>query len=172
MDFFSFGFIPFTDANIWTTALAIFFSLTAAAVAVLFLLLIMPEKKRKRQNKFFGFISDFLNFKKSYIEKLLKAFYIFTTVFSILMGLVEIWFDFVGGFFAILIAPFALRVVYELVMLLVKHVRNTQDIRDKLCGADKVEEPAEPVEPRIVFCSKCGTRYDANQGGCPNGCEQ
>jgi len=30
--------------------------------------------------------------------------------------------------------------------------------------------PAPAVEPRYVFCTECGTRYDANAGGCPNGC--
>ena len=30
---------------------------------------------------------------------------------------------------------------------------------------------AEPAkEPDYKFCAYCGTKYDANQGGCPNGC--
>ena len=30
--------------------------------------------------------------------------------------------------------------------------------------------PAQP-EPKMVYCTQCGTRYDANQGNCPN-CHQ
>lgn len=32
-----------------------------------------------------------------------------------------------------------------------------------------VSQPPAP-QPDMAFCMYCGTRYDKNQGGCPNGC--
>ena len=38
-------------------------------------------------------------------------------------------------------------------------------------AAPTYAQPAAPAaEPKYVFCTECGTRYDENAGGCPNGC--
>ncbi len=34
------------------------------------------------------------------------------------------------------------------------------------------QQPQQAYVPNFVFCTNCGTRYDANQGNCPNGCHQ
>lgn len=36
----------------------------------------------------------------------------------------------------------------------------------------QIRQPQQTYVPNVVFCTNCGTRYDANQGGCPNGCQQ
>ena len=40
-------------------------------------------------------------------------------------------------------------------------------------GQEPEEAPAAQPEipPKMVYCTQCGTRYDANKGGCPNGCK-
>ena len=36
-------------------------------------------------------------------------------------------------------------------------------------GAQAAPPAAPPVAaPRMVYCTQCGTRYDASRGGCPN----
>ena len=68
--------------------------------------------------------------------------------------------------------------------------RNTQQINNKLDGQPitkndlknphvinnissvQSQEPSAEKEPDYRFCSQCGTKYDANKGGCPNGCEK
>ncbi len=60
-------------------------------------------------------------------------------------------------------------------MMFIILVNNTSEIREKLTrqeiGANKAakkEIKAEVKEPKFVFCSKCGTRYDENNGNCPS----
>lgn len=33
--------------------------------------------------------------------------------------------------------------------------------------APRPQAPQTPSEPKYVFCTQCGTKFDANQGGCP-----
>ncbi len=37
-------------------------------------------------------------------------------------------------------------------------------------NAAPAPEAAPAQAPEYRYCTECGTRYDANQGGCPNGC--
>ena len=44
--------------------------------------------------------------------------------------------------------------------------------KEKESEPEPVSKPEPELPPKMVFCTQCGTRYDANKGGCPNGCKQ
>lgn len=101
-----------------------------------------------------------------------------------------------GGLMSIVFGVILIRVIFEFTMMFILLVKNVMQINNKMPG--KAEDPMElhidrapkasaptytpPVAPaapaaptapaKMVFCSQCGTRYDANQGGCPNGCKE
>ena len=58
----------------------------AIAGTVLAFIFLLPEKKRTSLNKFFQVIADIFNFKILFIEKILKALYIFVTLFCVVCG--------------------------------------------------------------------------------------
>lgn len=108
---------------------------------------------------------------------------------------------FLIGLLLILIGIFGVRIVYEYLLLQILILKNTRQINEKLGkdpssplkGLDPAapeqkyeskaevdpepeipeisEEFAEEYVPDFKFCAYCGTRYDANKGGCPNGCK-
>lgn len=89
----------------------------------------------KSKNKFTGFLAklqDFLNFKTLVLEDILKITYLILTIFITLnsFGLIAVN---VGTFFiTLIVGNLALRIGYELSILLIKICRNTSDINKKL----------------------------------------
>ena len=189
-----------------TTAAYILGTLSAVAATVLAFIFLLPENRRRKLTGFFGFVADLVNFKSFLIEKILKALYIFETVFCLVAGFFMLfsWY-WTTGLILMLVGPIAVRLVFELFMLFITLVTNTSQINRKMGPLPQteperpvapvveptvepapapVEEPApapveEPApapveetkaEPNYRFCAYCGTKYDANQGGCPNGC--
>ena len=160
--------------------------------------LILPENKRPTLNKFFQFLHDVFSFKSLLIEKILQALYIFTTLGCIFSGFWLLFSgqrDWYGDFHStaligllfIVAGPIIARLAFESLMMFILLVKNTIAINNKLKAAplNKSEDDAdenpiiEPIpepepepepQPRMRFCPICGTRYDANKGGCPNGC--
>ena len=153
-------------------------------------ILIVPEKKRASLNKFWMVMHDIFNFKDLLLEKILKVLYVFSTLFCIAFGFFMLFSGYrsfwdgsfhsyaLQGFLVMILGPIFTRISYEFLMMTILLVKNTMSINNKLSGkAVKKEEPvavaaaAEKAEPKMVFCPACGTRYDANSGGCPNGCK-
>ena len=184
---------------------AIIAAVLAVGATIAAFIFLLPEAKRPKLNKFLGTVSDILNFKTLFIEKILKALYVFATAFALIFGFLML-FSFVKvggywgtastihwyGYYGLLImigGPIAIRLTYEVIMLFILLVKNVMDINKKLsagvdCSACTAAAPAEKEEPKAEepkvepepeplyrFCTVCGTRYDANKGGCPNGCQ-
>lgn len=117
--------------------------IVAFVAMILTFILFVPEKRREKLGRFGKFIHDTVNFKYLVIEKILQAGYIFATAFLIIYGFLSI-FSFettfygkshwVGwrGFLIMILGPLALRVVYELVMMMILLVRNVISINNKL----------------------------------------
>jgi hypothetical protein len=104
------------------------------------------------------------------------------------------------GAVMMLVGPFFVRLVYEGIMMFILLVKNTIEINNKIPynGNAPAAQPARPVQPapvqqpappppapvqqptppppapvaeKMVYCSVCGTRYDANASQkCPNNC--
>ena len=56
-------------------------------------------------------------------------------------------------------------------MLAILAVKNIIEINNKLkpqTGAVVTEAPVEKRPEKIEFCTSCGTKYDVNNGNCPN----
>jgi len=155
-------------------------------------ILIIPEKKKAGLNKFLLFLHDLFNFKTLWLEAILRAMYVFSTLFCIGGGFFmlfswKIQWDWYGnrisgkwnglsGLAMLILGPIIVRIAYEGVMMMILLVKNTIEINKKLGSkAAAVSEAAPPPSPsptpKMVFCTFCGTRYDANQGGCPKGCK-
>lgn len=161
---------------------AIILSLLAAILVAIF---VAPEKKRGEQQGFVAWLNDLFNFRTLFVEKIFKFLYILTTCFCLIGGIFTLFSAIDGGgdlaltgLLMIVLGPIAVRIVYEFLLMFVLLVKNTIQINNKL-GAKNGDKPADPAAPtyappaapaapNYVFCTNCGTKFDANMGRCPN----
>lgn len=170
--------------------------LLALAGTICLFIMVLPEKARAKLPPFMKYIHDFFNFKVLWLEKILKFLYTFTTLLSIVCGLLMFivgpFYDsdmMVSGLLVMLLGPVAIRIVYESIMLFIILVRNSNQINRKL-GQDKEEEkrdysaPVRPVQQPVyssqfvpasqkvaepeatVFCPFCGQKQSAENNNC------
>lgn len=168
--------------------LSILAFIAAVVCTVLLMTLVTPEKRRAKLNAFFKAVADICNFKGLLLEYVVRALYIFLTIFTILIGFFTLFEEPLGGLVLMVLGPVMIRVMFEFTMMFILLVKNVIQLNNKTPGkaADpmkldisaavaevKTEAPAAPAaEPKMVFCSQCGTQYDASKGGCPNGCKE
>ena len=135
-------------------------------------LLVLPQKKREHLSPFFQWVHDVFNFKELFLEKILKILYTGATLYVIVDGFFSLFgvrmygyyrATFGAGLLEMLLGPILIRILYEILMLSVLLVKNTMEINRKLPNV-----PHESQEPEYTYCTRCGTRYDKTQGGCPN----
>lgn len=160
----------------------------AVIATVLAAILIMPQSRVPKLNKFLYALHNIANFKSLLIEKIIKVLYVFSTCYVILAGFFMLfswtnvsYFGYTSsthynggkGILLIIFGPIIIRLVYEALMMFIILVNNTIELRKHFCDADQGKElnDQKKAEPHYVFCSQCGTRYNENAGGCPNGCE-
>lgn len=152
--------------------------IAALVCTVLLMVLVTPEKRRAGLNKFFRVVADICNFKGLVLEYVVRALYIFLTIFTILTGFFGLFEAPLEGLLTMVLGPIIIRVLFELTMMTILLVKNVIQINKKLPGqADDpmkldISATAAETKPQMVFCSKCGTQYDASKGGCPNGCTE
>ena len=110
----------------------------AIVATVLAFIFIVPEKRRAKLNAFGRFLHDTCNFKYLVVEKILQTLYIFATALVILSGFFMLFQSTYGhwlggaGIAAMLLGPIAIRLVYELLMMVVILVKNVIGINKKL----------------------------------------
>jgi hypothetical protein len=145
--------------------------LATIVVTILAYIFIIPEKKRAKLGKFFRFCHDWLNMKSLIIEKIVRFFYVFSTVSVVCIGFFMLFWvqetydydryygiivrdEWMGwyGLLVLVVGPVAVRIVYELSMMFLLLVKNVIQINNKL--KDQNEEvkaapaaPAAPVAP-------------------------
>ncbi len=164
-------------------------------IGILVCVLVLPVKRRGELNPFFRKIHDFVQFRYLWIESIIKVLYIITTCVVTLVGVLLLFGPtFFYGLLLILLGVVGNRILYEGILIIVLILRNTQQINDKMPGKDPASgsqvnrrggdsrgsdtyyeaepqrKPEPEPEPKWKYCAQCGTRYDANKGGCPNGC--
>ena len=160
------------------------------ALAVLFtallMVLVLPKEKDGRLPSVFQLLYDLFTPKVLVIEKLLQVLYVFLTCLAVLYGIVVFFNGFftgignlVLGLVVLAVGPLVLRVLYELVLLLVMHVKTVREIQRKLDGGLWTAPPAAPQAPApgtksapaanqpMVRCAACGTWYRQGQARCP-----
>ncbi len=179
-------------------ALTVVAVILAIAATVLVLIFVTPEKRRASLNRFFQVVADIFNFKGLLLENIAKTLYIFLTLFSILSGFFTLFRQPLNGLLMMILLPIVWRILFEFIMMTIILVKNVIQLNNKIPNHDKkdkeqespfftfvkkpeapapvaaptpsVQPPVQPVQPDMVFCAYCGTQYDKNQGGCPNGC--
>ena len=121
--------------------------MSAIAITVLTFLFILPEKKKAALPAALRKIADILDFRTLFIEKIVKAIYLFLTFSCICVGLfmlisinygyyTDMWMGGIG--LLIMIAgPIVIRILFEITMLFVLLVQNVMDINRKLSQQDK-----------------------------------
>ena len=169
--------------------------LALIAVIVVFIT-VLPAKKRDRLPKGLKIVHDICNFNGLIVEKILKALYIFATVFSIFYFLFAMFADidsFLIHFLCFLIVPFVIRIIFEFMMMAILLVKNVIAINLKLKNQNEGEKsdnsfdfdysqfkapapeaaPAPvvapaPEAPAATFCTNCGSKVEAGNAFCTN----
>lgn len=155
-------------------------SLIATIVCCIF---ILPRKNDGHFPTRFGqFLHDLFHFKRLWLEYILKVLYIFETLFVILCGFSFLFmrggYAFLIGLGVMILGPIAVRILYELMMMLILLVQNVIDInrklgpgglarspRDKAPSFDPSSAPAPT--PAVTFCSNCGAQIPPESEFCP-----
>ncbi len=156
---------------VWIPIVGLILAIVATVLAYIF---IMPKSKVKNLNKFLYFLHNVFTFKTLLVEKIFRALYVSTTIYCIISGFLTLFTSFLAGLLTMVLGPVSVRIVFEMIMMFVMLVQNTNAIRNKLCGEEETPagEPAQKQPPKeYVFCSACGTRYNKLDGRCP-GCGQ
>ena len=123
--------------------LCIILGLIAAIIlTIVTYVLIMPASKNGKLNKFCQFLHNFFNFKKIYLESVLKFFYVLNTIgcvtmgFFLLFGQVKIYryskSTFLTGLLLMILGPIFTRLFYEILMLTIIQVKNIIEINNKI----------------------------------------
>lgn len=86
----------------------------------------------KKINKFLDKLRDFLNFKVLLLEDILKVTYLVLAIYITLYSFALIGVDFLAFILTLVVGNVALRIIYELAILLVKICNNTSEINSKL----------------------------------------
>ena len=123
-------------------AFGIIATILAIIATVAAFILVVPESKREKLGRFGKFLHDAVNFKFLIVEKILQALYIFVTAYLILCGFFmlfmapETWTGrhWLGGYGILLmvLGPIAVRLCYELLMMVVLLLKNVISINRKL----------------------------------------
>lgn len=100
---------------------------------ILVFVLFLQKKADKKEEGIVKFLRDFLNFDFLSLEFLLKIAYITFTVMFILGSFGWLYLGNVQGFLvSLFIVPVVLRLSFEAIILMLKLVRNTDEINKKL----------------------------------------
>lgn len=157
---------------------------------ILSLVFITPERKRTELTGFLKVLHDIFNFNGLIIEVIIKALYIFLTLYMILMGLFAMFdgAEFLQCLLVMVGGPIVIRIYFELVMMLVLLVKNVSSINKKMkdqnaknsndnLGVDPTKNVAKEEQPLYeasvankasVCCPHCGEAIPENIAFCPN----
>lgn len=89
-------------------------------------------KSNKKYTGFVAKLKDFLNFKSLLLEEILKVSYMVLAIFITLYSFGLIGTSVISFFLTLILGNLALRISYELSILLIKICKNTSEINDKL----------------------------------------
>ena len=143
----------------YISVVSVIATILALAATIVMFILVFPQKRKDKLNGFFKTVRKLLSSEYLLIEKILHFLYVFSTILSILLGVLMLfWFetrysysyyyDYDSytrwyGYYGILMlvfGPIMLRVIYEIFMMFINLVKNTMDIRNHLIN-NKVSDP-------------------------------
>ncbi len=117
-------------------------AIVALIGGVVVYLLFVSKKNNGEYTGFVAWLHDFLNFKKFFIEVVLKSLYVISTIFITLSS-----FSFIGSsvaafFLWLILGNIVNRVAYEFILMFLTLVNNTTDISKKISNTKKEPEKA------------------------------
>ena len=144
----------------YISVVSIIATILALAATIVMFILVFPQKRKDKLNGFFKTVRKLLSSEYLLIEKILHFLYVFSTILSILLGVLMLfWFEtrysysyyydysssytrWYGyyGITLLVFGPIMLRVIYEIFMMFINLVKNTMDIRNHLIN-NKVSDP-------------------------------
>lgn len=117
-------------------------TIAALVLTILVYVLIMPASKNGSLNKFTQFLHNFFNFKKLYLETVIKFVYVLSSIFCVTFGFFLLFgrigtryyieSTFLPGLFTIILGPILLRFFYETLMLSIILVKNVIELNNKI----------------------------------------
>ena len=132
--------------------------MAAIILTILAYVFVMPKKNdgnfsHPALQKFY----DIFNFKKLYLESILKFFYVLATIFCVCVGFFmifgyrEVWgyYDMgksstaLIGLLVMILGPIVLRLTYESLMMFILLVKNAMEINNKIPAPKKEEKAVE-----------------------------
>lgn len=146
---------------------------------------------KRNEGKFegvLGWIYNFLNFKKLFLNTIIKITYIIFTVNGIFYSLILLIFgeiNFLEFISIILGSIISIRVLYEFILIGLLICQNISEINEKLSNKtinkecfidndlkkDNFEQDeiisSNSEEKKLVFCRKCDQPYDSSLSICP-----
>ena len=126
---------------------------TIACTVLLYVFVLSKDKGSKQTNKFLLGLRNYFQFKRLYIEDILKFLFTVLSVACVCFGFFLLFSGYDGwygyqsyfgtGLVLMLLGPIVLRLFYELMMMTILMVRNIIDINNKM---DKVLEKTAEVK--------------------------
>ncbi len=142
---------------------------TVAAIVLLYVKVLPKKYDGKLGNKYLQWLHNYFNFKRLYIEDILKFLFVVGTVICVCFGffmmfsVTETYYgdqsNFATGLGVLIVGPITMRFLFELQMMGVMLVRNVMEINKKMNktlpeetqNSIKMESTDEPAnaQPRI-----------------------
>ncbi len=152
-----------------STALIVFavISLILTILAVIF---ITPRRRKPELNGFFLWLHRVFNFDELLIDKILKFLYIFSTLYVFFGSIVMLCcgYEALPCLLVMLLGPFAVRLVYEAMIMFIILVRNVSEINRKIGGTPAPEPAPVRVRPEVRLCPNCGKKLNPGSSFCGN----
>lgn len=161
--------------------LIIVFGVLALILTILCMIFITPRSRKPYLNGFFQWLHGVFNFDALLIDKILKFLYIFSTfavIFLGFLGVIEGFevLNYTGevlliGLLVLILGPFVVRLVYEMMMMFVIMVKHVAEINRKVKDENPGSPSAEPFAPEApapaarpaprpaeLICPSCGAK--------------
>ena len=128
-----------SDNQVW-----IIISLVLAIIGGIVLYFTFLSKKNEgKYTGFWGWMYDFLSFKKMVIENILKIVYLMIAIFITLSSFAVISVSFLSFIIYLVVGNLIARICYELFLVVLIICRNTTEINKKLTNKELVDKKEE-----------------------------
>lgn len=106
--------------------------------------LFVAKKNNGEYKGFVAWLHNFLNFKKYFIEMILKVLYLISAIYITLSSFSFISFSVATFFMYLIFGNILLRICYEFILMFLTIVNNTTEINEKLGAQKKEVEKSTP----------------------------
>ena len=134
--------------------------ISSIAVIVFLYVKVLPQKYNgKLENKYLQWMHNYFNFKKLYLEDILKFIFVVGTVLCVCIGffmmfsVTETYFgdqsNFGAGLSVLIVGPIIMRLLFEVQMMGILLVRNVMEINKKMKTTSQEDDPGF-VNPGVM----------------------